>query len=64
MTNIKLAGRLDGWDVARVAREIDPDFPINLHNRGRRRSMARPRSSKQPSFNKTVRASAACDSHF
>jgi CheY-like chemotaxis protein len=28
VTDIKLAGRIDGWEVARVAREIDPDFPI------------------------------------
>jgi CheY-like chemotaxis protein len=28
VTDILLAGRIDGWEVARVAREIDPDFPI------------------------------------
>jgi CheY-like chemotaxis protein len=28
VTDIHLAGKLDGWDVARAAREIDPAFPI------------------------------------
>lgn len=28
VTDINLAGKLDGWDVARAAREIDPAFPV------------------------------------
>jgi CheY-like chemotaxis protein len=28
VTDINLLGKLDGWDVARVAREIDPSFPV------------------------------------
>jgi CheY-like chemotaxis protein len=28
VTDIQLKGRIDGWEVARKAREIDPDFPI------------------------------------
>jgi CheY-like chemotaxis protein len=28
VTDINLRGRIDGWEVARQAREIDPDFPI------------------------------------
>jgi CheY-like chemotaxis protein len=28
VTDINLLGRLDGWHVARVAREIDPNFPV------------------------------------
>jgi DNA-binding response OmpR family regulator len=28
VTDIHLKGRIDGWDVARQAREINPDFPI------------------------------------
>lgn len=28
VTDINLPGRLDGWDIARAAREIDPAFPI------------------------------------
>src|SRR6202012_3227463 len=28
VTDIHLAGKLDGWDVARSAREIDPAFPV------------------------------------
>lgn len=28
MTDINLTGTLDGWEVAKTAREIDPAFPI------------------------------------
>ena len=28
VTDINLPGKFDGWEVARVAREIDPAFPI------------------------------------
>jgi DNA-binding response OmpR family regulator len=28
VTDINLSGKLTGWDVARVAREIDPTMPI------------------------------------
>ena len=28
VTDIRLLGRLDGWRVARSAREIDPSFPV------------------------------------
>jgi DNA-binding response OmpR family regulator len=28
VTDINLSGKLDGWDIARAAREIDPAFPI------------------------------------
>jgi CheY-like chemotaxis protein len=28
VTDIRLAGRIDGWEVARQAREIDPTFPV------------------------------------
>jgi DNA-binding response OmpR family regulator len=28
VTDIDLPGRLDGWEIARLAREIDPTFPI------------------------------------
>jgi DNA-binding response OmpR family regulator len=28
VTDINLHGKLDGWDVARVAREIEPGIPI------------------------------------
>jgi DNA-binding response OmpR family regulator len=28
VTDIALRGRVNGWDVARRAREIDPDFPV------------------------------------
>jgi DNA-binding response OmpR family regulator len=28
ITDISLGGKVDGWDVARRAREIDPSFPV------------------------------------
>ena len=28
VTDINLVGRIDGWELARLAREIDPAFPI------------------------------------
>jgi DNA-binding response OmpR family regulator len=28
ITDIKLLGRIDGWYVARAAREVDPAFPV------------------------------------
>ena len=28
MTDIQLRGVMDGWEVAKRAREIDPEFPI------------------------------------
>jgi len=28
VTDIKLLGRIDGWEVAKQARQIDPEFPI------------------------------------
>ena len=28
VTDITLRGRIDGWEVARQAREIDPQFPV------------------------------------
>jgi DNA-binding response OmpR family regulator len=28
VTDIRVRGKMDGWEVARHAREIEPDFPI------------------------------------
>jgi DNA-binding response OmpR family regulator len=28
VTDINLLGRIDGWEIARAAREVDPAFPI------------------------------------
>jgi DNA-binding response OmpR family regulator len=28
VTDIGLRGKIDGWEVARQAREIDPQFPV------------------------------------
>jgi DNA-binding response OmpR family regulator len=28
VTDISLRGKMEGWEVAQQAREIDPDFPV------------------------------------
>jgi DNA-binding response OmpR family regulator len=28
VTDVNLKGRMNGWDIARQIREIDPDFPV------------------------------------
>ena len=28
VTDIQLSGEIDGWEIARTARELDPAFPI------------------------------------
>jgi DNA-binding response OmpR family regulator len=28
VTDVNLSGRINGWEVAKVARELDPGFPI------------------------------------
>jgi CheY-like chemotaxis protein len=28
VTDINLAGKIDGWEVARATREVDPTFPV------------------------------------
>jgi CheY-like chemotaxis protein len=28
VTDIRLLGRIDGWEVARTARQLDPAFPV------------------------------------
>lgn len=28
VTDIRLLGRIDGWEVARTARQLDPTFPV------------------------------------
>jgi DNA-binding response OmpR family regulator len=28
VTDVNLLGKIDGWEVARVARQIDPSFPV------------------------------------
>jgi DNA-binding NarL/FixJ family response regulator len=40
VTDINLKGKMDGWEVARQARMIDPEFPIHLHQRSKRRRLA------------------------
>ena len=38
VTDIILLGRIDGWRVARVDREIDPTFPVVYVSSGRCRA--------------------------
>ena len=35
VTDIHLRGKMDGWEVAQRAREIEPDFPRGLYERSR-----------------------------
>jgi CheY-like chemotaxis protein len=35
VTDISLRGKMDGWEVAKQARELDPDFPIVYVTGGR-----------------------------
>jgi CheY-like chemotaxis protein len=60
VTDINLTGTLDGWEVAKTAREIDPAFPIVYISGGRRRAMAISRCTKQHPAPKALRAGAAC----
>jgi CheY-like chemotaxis protein len=57
--DIGLSGGIDGWEVARQAREIDSALPVIYHRRARP-PMALARCSQQHSFDQAVRASAAC----
>ena len=54
VADIVLRGRIDGWEVAQRAREIDPDFPV-IYLAGR---------SKQCPHGKAVRTGAACHRRF
>jgi hypothetical protein len=47
VTDINLQGKMDGWEVAQHAREIDPEFPRGLYERSCRRRLGLQRRSAQ-----------------
>ena len=57
VTDINLKGRMDGWEVARQSREINPAF-VSFTSPGRRRALALAWRAQQHSSRKTVCASA------
>ncbi len=62
VTDINLAGRADGWEVARASREIDPEFPV-VQDRRCCASMGRQWRFKQRSAGKAFRAFSVGDCH-
>jgi CheY-like chemotaxis protein len=64
VTDVNLRGTMDGCEVAKQARAIDPEFPIRVHDRRSGRSVGLPRRSQQHSRDEAVRPSAACDGHL
>jgi CheY-like chemotaxis protein len=54
--DINLKGRMDGWEVAQHAREIEPDFPGRLHERGRCGGMDIQRRPKEHHAGKAIRS--------
>ena len=40
VADVNLRGRMDGWEVAKHAREIDPEFPVIYMTGAGRRQMA------------------------
>jgi CheY-like chemotaxis protein len=64
VTDISLAGTADGWEVARIAREIDPKFPVIYMTGAAADPMARPRCAEQHSVGQTIRSRTVGDRHF
>jgi CheY-like chemotaxis protein len=64
VTDINLRGSMDGWEVAKQAREIDPSLPIVYMTGAAADQWASQWSSQQHSIDQAVRASAARDCCF
>ena len=56
MTDLNLKGRMDGWEVAKQSREVDPAFPIVYITGAAVGALAVARCDQQRSFRKAVRA--------
>ena len=56
VTDISLCGRIDGWEVAKQAREIDPQFPIVYMSGASADDWALQRRSQQHHVIQAVRA--------
>jgi CheY-like chemotaxis protein len=64
VTDINLRGTMDGWEVARQAREIDPEFPIVYMTGAAADQWASHGVPKQRSPDEAVCRSAACNGHL
>jgi hypothetical protein len=64
VTDVILKGRMDGWEVAKQSREIDPAFPIVCIAGAAVGALAVARCAQQRSFRKAGRASAGCHCGF
>jgi len=62
VTDVGLRGKMDGWAVARRARQIDPEFPV-VYRRARGPMGITGRAQQYP-FGKAVCTSAARDRCF
>ena len=61
VTLLSLRGRIDGWEVAKQAREIDPQFPIVYMSGASADDWALQRRSQQHHVIQAVRAGSTCD---
>jgi CheY-like chemotaxis protein len=60
VTDINLQGKMDGWEVAQHAREIEPDFPVVYRCRG----LDLQRRSKQHHVGQAICAGPASHCRF
>ena len=64
VTDINLLGKLDGWEVGRAAREIDPTMPIIYMTGTHGEEWASKGVPNSVYACKAFRACAACDRHL
>ena len=62
VTDIRLNGDTNGWEVARQAREIDPSLAVRLYHRLRRGRLVVAGRPQQHPHSKAIRACANRDS--
>ena len=63
VTDISLRGKIDGWEVAQQAREIDPEFPI-VYISGKSARLALQRRPQQHHAIQALRAGTTRDSRL
>ena len=59
VADVNLKGKTSGWDLARLVRERDPEFPRRLHDRRGRRRMGEAGSAQEHSAHQALRPRAA-----
>ena len=64
VTDVRLMGRLSGWDVARRMREADPTFPVIYMTGAAADQWASQGGPRQHPSRKTIRTSPAHHGHF